>query len=390
MASATFLATQPISLDRLRVSDAEEDPIRMTSQATEDEDASSPDVRPRWSDRILAQGPWDQIVTADMLKGAFSLPMPVEISDPDSLAPFFDHLKLGGSYETASDATGQSQLAVEPYYNVPTLEFDKGVLYEDGRMDLCKMALGPPNISTLMQSLRFNTFVRHFLLGNNIIGPVGAHAIADFVREFPDRIDTWYLAGNCIDGASFAVLTDALVKSSAVTNLWLKRNPLGPGSVDSLFRLITQTPNLRTLDLDQTELGDAGVAALFTRLAEYVPPTPLSMRILYLSATGISTAACEAISRYLASPHCCITSLYMSSNPIGDAGAKALAPGLQQNKTLQRLSLQSVGLTDAGATALISSLQGHPTLETFDISQAFSTQDLNARYVLDRSIEEMN
>ncbi|KAF7131073.1 hypothetical protein CNMCM5793_004060 [Aspergillus hiratsukae] len=380
MASATFLATQPTCLDRPRVSDSsEDDPMRMTPPATEDEDAAS-DVRPRWSDRILAQGPWDQTVTPDMLKGASSLPMPVEISDPDSLAPFFNHLKHGGSYETASDATGQSQLAVEPYYNVPTLEFDKGVLYEDGRMDLCKMALGPPNISTLMQSLRSNTFVRHFLLGNNIIGPAGAQAIADFVQEFPDRIDTWYLAGNCIDGASFALLTDALVKSPAVTNIWLKRNPLGPRSADSLFRLITQTPNLRTLDLDQTELSDAGVAALFTRLADYVPPTPLSMRILYLSATGISTAACEAISRYLASPHCCITSLYMSSNPIGDAGAKSLATGLQQNKTLERLSLQSVGLTDDGATALISSLQGHPALETFDISQAFSTQDLNARF----------
>jgi Ran GTPase-activating protein (RanGAP) involved in mRNA processing and transport len=246
------------------------------------------------------------------------------------------------------------------------------------------MALGPPNISTLMHSLRSNTFVRHFLLGNNIIGPAGAQAIADFVQEVPDRIDTWYLAGNCIDGASLAQLTDALVKSPAVTNLWLKRNPLGPGSVDSLFRLITQTPNLRTLDLDQTELGDAGVAALFTRLAEYIPPTPLSMRILYLSATGVSTAACEAISRYLASPHCLITSLYISSNPIGDAGAKALAKGLQQNKTLQRLSLQSVGLTDEGATALISSLQGHPALETFDMGQAYSTQDLNARYVFVR------
>ncbi|PKX88665.1 uncharacterized protein P174DRAFT_414860 [Aspergillus novofumigatus IBT 16806] len=376
MASATVLTAQPISLDRLRVSDSTEG----VAQAAEDDNASPQDVRPRWSDRILAQGPWDQTVTQGMLKGAPSLPMPVEISDAGSLTPFFNHLKNDGSYETASDAKGESQPAAEPYHSVPTLEFNKGVLYEDGRMDLCKMALGPPNIWTLMHSLRSNTFVQHFLLGNNIIGPAGAQAIADFVQEFPNRIDTWYLAGNCIDGASFALLTDALVKSPAVTNIWLKRNPLGPESVDSLFRLITHTPNLRTLDLDQTELGDAGVAALFTRLAEYIPATPLSMRILYLSATGISTAACEAISRYLASPHCPITSLYMSSNPIGDAGAKVLAKGLQQNKTLQRLSLQSVGLTDEGATALVSSLQGHPALETLDISPSYSTQDLNARF----------
>lgn len=347
------------------------------STAAKEEVSQEP--QPRWSDRILAQGPWDQTVAPDMLKGAPSLPMPVEISDADSLSPFFDHLQLGGNHETATDPTSQGQRASEPYYDLPTLEFDKGVLYEDGRMDLCKMALGPPNITRLMQSLRSNTFVRHFLLGNNIIGPVGARSIAQFVRDYPDRIDTWYLAGNCIDGDSFSPLADALVNSPAVTNLWLKRNPLGPQSVDALFRLITQTPNLRTLDLDQTELGDAAIAELFTRLAENVSTAPSPLRILYMSATGVSTAACEAIARYLASPKCQLSSLYLSNNPIGDLGAKALTHGLQKNKTLHRLSLQSIGLTDEGAAPLITSLHAHPALETLDLGQSYATQDLNAR-----------
>lgn len=49
-------------------------------------------------------------------------------------------------------------------------------------MDLCKVVVGPPHIGALMDSLKSNTFVKHFLLGNNIIGPTGAKHIAHFVK----------------------------------------------------------------------------------------------------------------------------------------------------------------------------------------------------------------
>ncbi len=34
-----------------------------------------------------------------------------------------------------------------------------------------------------MKSLESDHFIRHFLLGNNVIGPVGARAIAGFVTK---------------------------------------------------------------------------------------------------------------------------------------------------------------------------------------------------------------
>ena len=73
---------------------------------------------------------------------------------------------------------------------------------------------------------------------------------------------------------------------------------------------MTQTCKLRTLDLDQTELGDAGVAELFKSLVEY--DAPVALRYIYLNATGIGKMACEQISNYLKSPHCALQSLYMS------------------------------------------------------------------------------
>ncbi|KAF2404967.1 RNI-like protein [Trichodelitschia bisporula] len=333
----------------------------------------------RWAERIKKQGPWNPDTHPVSLQGAFALPMPVKISDPESLAPFFDHLRQDGTHEPSSAAPGAPAVLIpEPYYETPALEFPKGVIYEDGRMDLCKMVLGPPNIGALMESLRSNTFVKHFLLGNNIIGPTGARHIADFLHDNPNRIQTWYLAGNCIDTESFNLLVDALVGSPVVTNIWLKRNPLGPGSANDLFRIITQVPHLRTLDLDQTELGDVGVDALFSKLAEYDADLPLEN--IYLNGCGIGLNGASAISRYLASEYCNLKSLYMSNNPVGSPGGAALARGLLKNTLLERLSLSSTGLTDDGMVEIVTSLTCSKTLRVLDVGQSFATEDLGQAY----------
>ena len=335
-----------------------------------------------WIKRISKQGPWDEVADPLSLAGAPSLPMPVEQSDKDSLAPFFTHLRNGGTHERNSTASQEDVVGasgIEPYYNTELIEFKKGVLYADGRIDLCKMVTGPRNIGDLMQSLKSNTFSKHFLLGNNIVGPTGAEAIAEFIEEFPERFETWYLAGNCVDGAGFKVLVDAMVKSPVVTNVWLKRNPLGRGAAGDVFRLITQTPHLRTLDLDQTELGDSGVAELFDLLVNHVPSKRLALRHVYMNACGIGENACKAIAQYLQSQHCTIESLYLSNNPIGNA-VTHLATGLKSNKSLKRLVLQSCGLKDNGVIALAKLLNGNEQLTALDVGQAYATEDLGMRF----------
>lgn len=339
---------------------------------------------PVWTSRILSQGAWDPAVKPIGLEGVNAVPMPVEIAEGDDLAPFFGHLDRGGTWKLAKDDEGIELDGGkgEPYYGTKGAEWKKGVLYEDGRMDLCKMVVGPDHVWNLMQSLEANTFVKHFLLGNNIVGPSGARAISDFIRRFPERMETWYLAGNCIDGAGLGVLVDALVGSKAVTSVWLKRNPLGSEAAKHLVRLTTQTPSLRTLDLDQTELGDAGVAEMFTLLAEYKDPEggTLPLRNIYLNGNGVSVNAIKAIGRFLKSPHCGLTSLYMSSNPLGNEGVSALAAALQHAPYLTRLSLQSVGVSTKGVAALCEALKGHPGLRMLDVGQAFATEDLGQAY----------
>ena len=308
--------------------------------------------------------------------------MPVEQSDKESLAPFFARLRNGGTHERTAangDSFGEGEAGLEPYYNTELIEFQKGVLYADGRIDLCKMVTGPRNIGDLMESLKPNTFSKHFPLGNNIIGPTGAKAIASFINEYPDRFETWYLAGNCIDAASFKTLVASMVTSSAITNVWLKRNPLGSTCANDVFRLITQTPNLRTLDLDQTELGDLGVAELFELLASHNSTKPTALRHIYMNATGIGETACKQIASYLQSSHCTLESLFMSNNPVGH-GASFLAFGLKHNKSLKRLSVQSCGLEDEDIIALSEALYDNQNISALDVGQAYATEDLGMRF----------
>ncbi|THU99106.1 RNI-like protein [Dendrothele bispora CBS 962.96] len=306
--------------------------------------------------------------------------MPVRISDGETLGPFFNHLRIGGRDHILEGEDAEEKQ--EPFYGTHMIEFPKGILYADRRMDLCKMVVGPTHIGALIDSLETNTFTEHFLLGNNIIGPVGAKRIAAFVDKHPDRIKTWYLAGNCIDGPSFKGLVDSFIKSPSLVNVWLKRNPLGSSAAHDVFRLITRTPRLRTLDLDQTALGDAGVALLFNLLADHKPDSnsPLALSHIYLNGTGIGENGAKAIARYLATDLCTLVSLYANNNPLGDRGATALATALSRNKSLQRLALSSNGLKDHGACILLTSLEGHSGLRMLDLGQSYATQDLGMRY----------
>ncbi|KAL8669111.1 MAG: hypothetical protein Q9168_006283 [Polycauliona sp. 1 TL-2023] len=331
--------------------------------------------KPTLRQRIQRQGSYFDWSHCNPYGGPEALPMPVTVSSELSLAPFFNHLRGGGGYQV--DAHGNE--IEEPYYRTEMGEWEKGMLYEDGRMDLCKKVVGPDHIGQLMESLESNTFVRHFLLGNNIIGWKGAKEIASYLDRNPNQIETWYLAGNCINHDSFKLLAERFNTSTSITNIWLKRNPLGPSSAMAIFELIADTRQLRTLDLDQTELGDDGVAELFRLLVAFGHPY-LPLRHLYLNANGIGVRACKMIASYLAMKGCPLESLYISNNPIGDSGAVELAKGLTVNSNLVRLSMRSCGIQSAGAIGIMDVLNKHPNMMTLNLSHSYATEDLHSCY----------
>lgn len=125
-------------------------------------------------------------------------------------------------------------------------------------------------------------------------------------------------------------------------------------------------------------MGNEGVAHLFFLLANH--HSPISLRHIYLNTVGIGQSACKSLADYLSSPHCTVESVYLSANPVGDAGANALAKGLARNSSLIRLALSSCGLKSEGAKLILQALKDHPRLETLLMGQSFTTGDLGMRY----------
>lgn len=218
--------------------------------------------------RILQiQGLWaGQELDPVDLNGPTAIPMPVEIGKSEDFATIFGFL----AHESFDAATRDGLKPKVDFVkrneeytgDVPMLEFPRGIVYEDGRLDLCKKVVGPTHIGKLMESLESNQDISQFLLGNNAISTTGCKQINEFIQKYPDRMETWYLAGCHITRHGLSLLVPQMITSPRITNLWFKRNPFGPNSSNLLAALILQTPNLRTLDLETTELGDVGVRRL--------------------------------------------------------------------------------------------------------------------------------
>ena len=244
--------------------------------------------------------------------------------------------------------------------------FSRGTVTPDGRLDLCKQVVGPAGITPLLASLEGHPFVKRLLLGNNVIGNSGARAIADFLASDRSRLTVWYIAGNEIDEAGLKPLCDALVDRPEVEGLWLKRNPLGPGSGPLLAELVRHHEGLRTLDLVNTGLLDAGAAPLLDAIAES------TLEHVYLGTIGLTPASAPALADLLAA-RTPLQSLYVSCNRLGDGGVVELCRGLRDNHGLVRLGLASNRIEPRGCAALADALVDHPTLRFLDLGWTRAT-----------------
>jgi Ran GTPase-activating protein (RanGAP) involved in mRNA processing and transport len=336
---------------------------------------------------LKIQGPWaGQELDPVDLTGPAAIPMPVSIGSFESFEPIFSFLAENKGITEAGESHGTH--GIELLWKSPLLEFERGIVYEDGRLDLCKKVVGPTHIGRLMDSLESNDQINQFLLGNNAISTTGAKRIASFLERYPNRMETWYLAGCHITRHGFSFLVPQMVQSTSISNIWLKRNPLGPDSATLLSELVLQTENLRTLDLETTELGDAGTCKFIDGICD----KKSSLKHLYLNANGIGRNGCASLGNYLADPNCILESLFISTNPLGDAGLKLLGPGFKSNKTLKRIMLGSTGLTSGGVIELANALvDSNAPIQTVELGPSQTTKAHSQRfnYIDDNCVEAL-
>jgi Ran GTPase-activating protein (RanGAP) involved in mRNA processing and transport len=290
--------------------------------------------------------------------------MPVKISEYEELEEFFKFLDSNG------------EVIVNEYGSDPCMKFNRGAIYQDKRMDLCKQVVGPTWIGQLMKSLKYNDKVEHFLLGNNIIGEAGGRAIREFLlTPHIPKIKTWYIAGNDINAQAIGDIVDGLSSDPDMVSLWLKRNPLKPEGIQHIARLLVSNQNIKVLDLHNTAVLDEGIGYLVSGLK-----ANRSLKHLYLDANGLTEACVDDLIGYfeylIEHDIKGVTSLWIDMNKLFDSGVSKLVKTLSKYRFLKRLILGSNGLTDACVDDIVDAFISHPTLKVLDLGMYKSTSDM--------------
>jgi hypothetical protein len=300
--------------------------------------------------------------------------MPVEIAQIEELEPFFDYMKQNTKVEIENEE--EFNRFIKGSNNAKFREFKRGAYYTDGRIDLCKQVVGPPHIYSLMESIRYNPNIEHFLLGNNIIGDIGSHYIAEFIKnEHTPKIKTWYIAGNAITDKGVSEIADALKSDKHADALWLKRNPLTSDGIKHIAEMLKINNTLEILDLHNTFMQDDGVKYLFEALRENT-----KLHSLYIDANHITKDGAKYISdyfEYLANTNRTgIVYLWLSMNRIEDDGIISIANALKKYDKMIGLCVSSNRITHVGAKVLFESLENSKTLVWLDCGYYKATHDM--------------
>lgn len=250
------------------------------------------------------------------------------------------------------------------------IDFPAGTALPDGRLDLCKQAIGADGAARVAEALpslprSARIAVRHLLLGTDGLGDSGAGSVAAAADE--KGVNTLYLGCNGITSGGVCRMADRLRSSgfgqsaqaaatdpeSGVKAVWLKRNPLGPGGGEAAAALVEAAPGLRTLDLVQTGLAPAALGALTEALIA-AHGTGREFERLYLGGNPLGGPGAKALAALIAAG--AIGELYISAAELGDVGAHTIAEALELAPPgrLHRLSVASNGIGPAACARLVA------------------------------------
>ncbi len=275
--------------------------------------------------------------------------------DYEELAPVLNHLHSG---------KGTKDL----------LQFPKGTLTPEGKLDCCKQDLGAAGAKMLCDVLADNSFVKGILFGTGGIGDEGAKAVAGLLGK-NGNIKTVYLGCNLIGKEGAKELADGLKNNETVNALWLKRNPLGLEGAKEIVRLLEKNPRIETLDLTNT-VGAQGASYIISALKKLRYP----VKHLYLEGNQIQGNEGENIGGMLSAlPR--LETLCLGVNPIGNEGLKQIWLSAKGHPlSLKRLSLRSCGLGDSNNTGfLIARIPELGKLHMLDLGYARSTKVLKGK-----------
>jgi Ran GTPase-activating protein (RanGAP) involved in mRNA processing and transport len=213
-----------------------------------------------------------------------------------------------------------------------------------------------------------NTTLQHLIQWGNGLRNAGLADIASgFYRS--TSIKTLDLSSNGLDDIeSASVLRELLCRNKTITRVRLAENTFGrnAAAVRSIFEGLRNNTALQQLDLHDCGLGDQGISILANALAvRNASILELDLRRNKITSVGVRVLVddnAEAVET--------LAKLYLAYNPVKNEGATILANALGRNDMpdLTRLYLQRCGIEDDGFVALVSALEQNTSLQILSLA----------------------
>ena len=288
----------------------------------------------------------------------------------------------------------------------------------DNTVRLCAMDLNYKDAMSVHDFLLVNGVCRQLELSFNNLGPGGATAIANALRD--NRTVCEVRMASCRVGDDGALEFAELLRiSETLQEIDLGDNDLTDRSGVSLFAAVARSPPMRdsigqkidgthvirrvmlyknkfshqtmqafakcikrhrTLICDMTEnpVGDHGVSSICKVLTKYWDHGRLDMRSMSYGPDGL-----RPLTLVLAnSSWRTVTSLFLSGNYLGVEGANHLSLVIETNLSLTELDVSGCGLSDAGVRYLFKALEQNERLEYMDLGDNGIT-DTGVTYITD-------
>jgi Ran GTPase-activating protein (RanGAP) involved in mRNA processing and transport len=208
-------------------------------------------------------------------------------------------------------------------------------------------AFGTPFTVHWSKVLRHCSRLTHLDLSCCNLGEEAARSLARVFRKLRS-LTTVTLDGNKLGDAGVTAIAEALVPCTKLMGLSLRCNLIGDPGVVAVCRLLARVPGLTELDLGRNECGPEGVVA-FAAAVQRLPA---------LSSLVLMSCAPATLFRDLR--HCPLRSLNLIDVAVGDAGMVALCKELPHFPELATLDVSSTNLNDAGVMTLFAGLsQSH-------------------------------
>ena len=200
-----------------------------------------------------------------------------------------------------------------------------------------------------------------------------------------------------------------LTRSSSIQTLDLCGNNLSTVGVRSLVPFLQNATNLTELDLNDNNIQSEGFNLVFRALSDSPVKTlycsscgiksieidnnhiPKHLKTLYLNRNSINADGCREIAKLLRVEDSTLTDLYLQNTWIDDEGVEILVHALQNNTALKTLDLfGNRGISKQGATMLLKLVNDISSIKaTLQSNHTLTEIALRAYYSEEAHIREL-